>query len=260
MKIFYFSGTGNSLYIAKQIANEAGNSSIQFIPHFQKQHSIEIHEEKIGVIFPSYCQDIPDIVIDFCKKLKFNGNPYIFGIVTCNGVPGTSLQHLNNILRKKNQKLSAGWVLTMPGNSLHFIDYTNPREIQNSRHLETEYQLKGIIETIKRNGESKFEFKFALKNQIQRYVNYNFLFRFYRTYTKFYTDEKCNQCGICSKICPQENIKLTENTISWGKNCLQCLACLHWCPKESIQIKGKTEDKRRYSHPKIKLNEMIIHG
>ena len=57
---------------------------------------------------------------------------------------------------------------------------------------------------------------------------------------QFRVDDKCNQCGICGKVCPSENITMQEGKPVWNHHCEQCFACLQWCPKKAIQYGKRT--------------------
>ncbi len=74
---------------------------------------------------------------------------------------------------------------------------------------------------------------------------------------KYYSDEKCNGCGICQKICPVDNIKLVNEKPEWQHKCQFCLACLHYCPQEAIQYGKNTLGRERYNHPNITVKELI---
>jgi Pyruvate/2-oxoacid:ferredoxin oxidoreductase delta subunit len=73
----------------------------------------------------------------------------------------------------------------------------------------------------------------------------------------FWADEKCNNCAICEKICPTQNILIKSSKPVWQHRCDQCFACLQWCPEEAIQYGKNTSKKKRYRHPEIKLSEML---
>ena len=73
----------------------------------------------------------------------------------------------------------------------------------------------------------------------------------------FWTDDKCNRCGICAKVCPADNITFTDGRPVWNKRCEQCFACLQWCPQEAIQSGKKTPKYDRYRHPEVALKDML---
>ena len=73
----------------------------------------------------------------------------------------------------------------------------------------------------------------------------------------FITDEKCNGCSICQKVCPVNNITMKDNKPVWNNQCQQCYACLNWCPEESIQAGSKTVGIERYHNPNITVKDII---
>ena len=60
-----------------------------------------------------------------------------------------------------------------------------------------------------------------------------------------------------AKVCPVENILLSDEKPSCLKHCQHCMACLQWCPQEAIQYKKMTLDKKRYHHPDIQALDII---
>lgn len=62
-------------------------------------------------------------------------------------------------------------------------------------------------------------------------------------------DNNCNGCGICSNVCPVNNIVLKDNKPQWQNHCELCFACMQWCPKQSIQWGKNTKGVKRYHHP-----------
>ena len=73
----------------------------------------------------------------------------------------------------------------------------------------------------------------------------------------FHFDEKCDGCGVCSRICPVNNIKIVDNPPSWQHHCERCLACLQWCPKEAIQFEKISLGRKRYHHPDVESSDMM---
>lgn len=254
-KIFYFSGTGNSLAVARQIAKGIGTNNVINIVDVV-EHELKLCEEVVGFVFPVYFQDIPGIVKEFISKIEFKNNSYVFGIATCNDVPGVTLYNLDKILRSKGQKLSAGFELTMPGNSIIIIDFTSSLELQKERLDDSKIEIEKITKIIKNQYKSEVEGKMNIKNLLEGWTTKFFATKIYKAHKKFTVNGKCNRCGTCQKICPKTNIKMGEQ-ISWGNNCVLCLACFHWCPQNGIEM-GNTENKIRYHHPDIKVRDMVL--
>ena len=75
MKIFYFTGTGNSLAAAKRLKGE-----LISIPQVMKTGSFVFEDEEIGVIFPLYCLNPPKMVRTFLSKAQFH-TEYLFAVL-----------------------------------------------------------------------------------------------------------------------------------------------------------------------------------
>jgi len=65
--IFYFSGTGNSLQVSKDIAEQLGDIELISIPNIINNDIIQVQAESIGIVFPVYMLGLPLIVEDFIK-------------------------------------------------------------------------------------------------------------------------------------------------------------------------------------------------
>jgi len=87
--VFYFSGTGNSLYVAKRIAktnNEELVSIASLLTREKEIYEYQLKEnEVIGFVYPIYAWSPPKQVLEFVEKLKLSNykNNYIFSIATC---------------------------------------------------------------------------------------------------------------------------------------------------------------------------------
>ena len=73
---------------------------------------------------------------------------------------------------------------------------------------------------------------------------------------EFWTDDRCNACGICLHVCSASNITLREGKPLWNHRCEQCFACLQWCPVEAIQCTRITKGRKRYHHPDVTLDDI----
>lgn len=91
MKIFYFTATGNSLYVAKRIAGERYS-----IPQMLKEGKNDFEDEAIGFVFPCYGFGLPRIVLDFIRKSNFRAT-YFFAVMTYGNMAAAGLRHLENV-------------------------------------------------------------------------------------------------------------------------------------------------------------------
>ncbi|NVM36449.1 MAG: 4Fe-4S binding protein [Candidatus Lokiarchaeota archaeon] len=255
--IYYFSGTGNSLKIAKDLADKFEDSELKPIAKIWDLENLESKSEKIGFIFPLYWSGLPKIVYEFIKKIDLSKSNYFFGVVTSTGdINEQPLQQLDRILKTKSKRLSAGFYINMPNNYIIGVDI-HSEEKQKEFFEKAIKQVEKISKIIKNKEENLTQE--ILQKDVKRSegVNKDFLERVYESDKEFYADDKCTSCGICENVCPVNNIVLVEGKPHWQHKCQQCLACINFCPEKSIQFGKETLKTQRYHHPEITVQEII---
>ena len=263
--IFYFSGTGNSLFIAKSIAEQNNENLISIaaamkedIEHYE--YTLK-HNEIIGIIYPVYAWAPPKQVVEFIQKLKLvnysNNNNYIFTVATCGANIGNTVKLIDKALQKKNIHLNSGFSVVMPNNYIIFGD-VDTKEVENKKLSEARETIANINNIIKQRNDNVYQVtKGPLPSVMTSIVNPLFSKNALNT-KSFHVNENCNGCGLCAKVCNCGTIKLQEKPIWSNSKCTQCLACIHLCPTSAIQYGKSTMKKGRYKHPNITVNDMII--
>lgn len=255
--IYYFSGTGNSLQVAKDLSYELGETTFKVICADTQPYPADETVDSIGLVFPVYAWGAPKIVTEFIKRIQAKKNTYFFAIATCGGSPGKTLLEVQKILAANGFNLSAGFWLRQPSNYIIW----GGAEAENKQHQyisQGKERIKHIAEIIKKKEKNKPETNGFLMNFFGSAINRLFRKNCWRQAKNFWVTENCNQCRICVRICPTSNIQINDKIISWGDKCEQCLACLQWCPNEAIQYKQKTLIRKRYHHPEIQTTEMLL--
>jgi ferredoxin/flavodoxin len=260
--IFYFSGTGNSLYAAKTIGNYNNErlisiaSAMKNVKDFN-EYNLE-KDEVIGFVFPIYAWAPPKMVLEFIDKIKFNNynNNYIFAVATCGGNIGNTMKIMSNCLKTKNLPLNSAFSIVMPNNYI-IIGDVDSKVNEDTKLNNAEESLKGINTVIKGRKAEVFKLEkgicpFLMTALINPLFNKNAI-----KPNKFFAKETCTSCGICEKVCNCNNIKVATKP-KWGSRCIQCLACLNYCPVQAIQYGKNTKNKGRYRNPNIKIDEMFI--
>ena len=258
--IFYFSGTGNSLYIAKAISKAQGEEIISISKEMNlNKNSYEynlMEEEKIIFVYPIYAWAPPKRVIEFVDKLKFKnykGN-YISSVATCGENIGNAMKLFKKILEDKELALDSGFSIVMPNNYMLQGEVESKKGI--NQKMDNAFDNLKEINNIISNKDS------GIMKTIAGHVPFittsviNPLFNKYMMNTKkFKVTEDCISCGLCEKVCNNKCIKVDKIPM-WVGNCSLCLACINYCPKEAIQYGNNTQNKNRYKNPKIELEEM----
>lgn len=254
--IYYFSGTGNSLHVARTIAEQLGDSKVINIA-WLKPDVIEDKNDTVGIVFPVFYLDAPNIVKDFVKKLRLDPNAYVFSIATCGGQSGNSFQTLDKILKVKGGHLSAGFTLKTVDNAYIGMNLVTPLENREKILKASDEELTKIIEILNKREKHKLKLNYNIVSGIEGGMSSTFATHLYGLPRRFNVTDKCTGCGICQKLCPVGNIKQVDKKVTWGDNCTQCLACFHWCPQAAIEIGKKSGNIARYHHPAIKVNDLI---
>ena len=94
--IFCFSGTGNCLDIAKNIARGLGDTDIVMMRRAPAVR--DVHEaERVGFVFPCYAGGLPGDVEKYVRSLFISAKAYTFGVVCYAGYPGVGLAKINEM-------------------------------------------------------------------------------------------------------------------------------------------------------------------
>jgi ferredoxin len=256
--IYYFTGTGNTLAAAEYFS-EAFNEKVRLIsiPKALKKKEFPV-SAKTGIFYPVYAGGLPSMVKNFIDKLPVTGKIYIFSACTCGCFSGASTAIMNELLRAKGAELSAATVLKMPDN---YLPFGNPplEKKQSELFDKARKKMRKFAEiTGKKGNFMPFSQKLPLV-WLFKFINKKFIDSFSTMASNcFYADENCDGCGLCAEICPAENIKIIRGLPEWGSSCEQCFACVHWCPLEAAQYRNRSEKKRRYHHPDIKAERLIL--
>ena len=255
--IYYFTGTGNTLSVARQVAAELGDTELRPIPPQMQQETIAADADAVGIAFPVYFIDMPDIVKAFVRKLRFTGTPYIFGIATCGERPGGSLFNLKRLLAENRQTLSAGFVFFMPENFIGPVDLMGEAPHRQEKYAAAQGRIGSVAATIRERKQNRPEGNPSAILRIGGTITRTLATTLYNTPGRLRATSRCNQCRTCERICPTRNITVEKEGVHWGNNCTQCYACIHWCPTGAIEIGGRTTGKPRYHHPNVTLADMI---
>lgn len=253
--VFYFTGTGNSLSVANDIADQLGDAQRISISEALKSAPFDFTEKTVGFVFPSYYSCVPSIVGRFIKKANLSGARYIFGVVTFGGAYGMTLAQLSKAVAESGGVLNAGFSVRMPGN---YIDNYGafPHVVQRMMFKGKAKKIKKIVSVIKANGSTPIpKGSFILRNSEEK--DHEILNGFGNAAKNFHASNACTGCGVCEKICPVDNIKLTDARPEWGNCCEHCVACIQWCPQKAIEYADKTAKRTRYHNPEVQLSDFL---
>lgn len=236
--ILYFTGTGNCLHVARQLADE--DTELLGIPQMVKHGKYEFEADEIGVIYPIYGHMPPYMVRQFIKKARLKAD-YKFAILTygarkcdaveiwerISGKAGNKFDYINTLVMVDN------WLPNFDMNEQIKIDKHVPEnlkkinaDIASRKHWHeavTEEERQQHQEFLKRSGLDP-EVGFLMKSE-----------------KSFCVTDACIGCGSCVSLCPRGNYELASQGVKIQGDCELCFACIQNCPQKAIRF-AKSED------------------
>ena len=252
--ILYFSGTGNSEYIAKNIAHLNNDIIVDMALYIRENKTLEVYSDNpYLVVAPVYISTMPTIVTSLLEKAKLDGNKNIYFIMTCAGNSGSATASFMQPLVEKKGMIYRGCEhLSMPQNYLMFFEMKSKDENEAKMSAAIE-KVPALAENIRNNedfnmGKVGFMHKASIKPVIWLFDT------FFIKPKKFYATDECINCGLCARVCPLANIEMVDGKPKWNKTCVHCTACINKCPKKAIEYGKKTQGKNRYVAVKFKAD------
>ena len=252
--IFYFSSTGNSLYVAKRLKEEIGNTEIVSIKKALKEDKLNYNCNRIGIVYPLHCFDIPPVVSDFLSLVNLNEDTYAFAVqVTGGDSSKNGFVSINEKLMSKHINLKNILEVKYISN---YLRMGREPSIKKAKSL-----IENSKEDIRRFARSvRYEERKRIpqnKTMIKNLLNDLWREKFVIKDKNFNVNDNCIGCGLCQKICPTQNISMLNSKPKWHGKCSDCMSCINICPKEAINIGKQTIKKNRYRNPYINRDELI---
>lgn len=253
-RIYYFTGTGNSLWAARTLAEKLGDCELTPIVRALRDGDLTPGEDRIGIVFPIYMYRMPYIVADFASKLRTQAP--VFCVATGGGDRGDLFVQVQRLLSERGLDLAQGLYVRMQGNYIPFGGAPEEEVVAEKLAKATE-RLDEIGDIIARDERVVQSDHSWFRAWIHPGMLYRLGYKYIAVTDKgFRVDESCDGCGLCEKICPVDNLELADGRPTWKNGCQQCLACLQFCPHEAIQVKEKTRGYRRYHHPTVTAKDI----
>lgn len=237
--IFYFSSTGNSVFIAERIKDELGGE-IRYIPKFGGD--VDTYD-KIIIVSPVYSFGLPLPVYDFIANMKSSKPLYV--VLNYGGMKGNSLYFAYSLCKKSGLNIRSVQIVKMPENFT--LSFSQPQFYLNSVLRKAPERLAPIIAAIRDDEEIIISEPKNNKSSEKHFENRK---TWHRLAKDFSVTERCIDCLKCVRLCPVGNIKCENGHIAFGDECIACLGCYHRCPEKAIVYK-KRRKRDRYINPNV---------
>lgn len=252
--VYYFSSTGNSLKMARDIAARLPGAELCSIPDAMRGDTVPT-ADILGIVFPVHMFGVPRVVERFCRRLRPAGNPYIFAVATYGGLAAGTLRQLQKMLAVRGIELAAGFKVHMPVNYTPFFRPPSPAR-QEMLFAKAAQRAVEIAQAAARRRRSDIEVNDPVTNAVfTGFIHRKSVRAVPLMDRHFVAADSCDGCGLCLRVCPVENIRVENGKPVWLHHCEHCLACLQWCPKEAIDFRTWTRGRKRYRHPEAKPDD-----
>jgi ferredoxin len=260
----YFSGTGNTDYVAQYLARKLAHVPVDIASLSIEHRPAEMvgDFDLLTVGFPVYACDSPDLVQDYLARLPPGEGRGAFVFCTKGAYAGGAVRHnLQRLAVRGYTPLGGGSVL-MPGtDGLAMIpkgSWMARKALEKDfDHLQDADRLAEHMTTAisgLRDGRSVEEFRETLPPHPKVSVPdrlWAFLYEASENWARarLHADQGCEGCGLCSRVCPVASVQMQGRRPTFADQCVLCMRCIHACPQEAIQIGGLTVGKFRWKGP-----------
>ena len=245
--IYYFSGTGNSLYVARHLADELGERLCPMTVGSPSQGDLE--GAAVGLVFPVYAWGIPNVVERFVQKVstlrKNLDGAYLYCVMTC----GDDMGYADEVLEKAlGRKLDAAFSVLMPDVYVCLPGFDVDSKEECKEKFAKEKDAVPVIAVCVKERKQVRHLKRGPFPWTKTYILRPLFNRYLLTDKYFRVDaSRCVSCSRCQKMCPVGNILIVDEVPRWQSHCAGCLACYHACPHHAINFGKMTINKGQYN-------------
>lgn len=261
--ILYFTGTGNCLYVARQLADD--HTELLSIPQLMKQKKFEIEADEIGLVYPIYGHMSPYMVRQFIQKAKLKAG-YKFAILTYGARKCDAVEIWDRISRNASNGFDYINTLMMVDNWLPNFDMNE--QIKMDKHIPENLQkITADIAAERQWHEPVTEEEREMHRGFMAYTGLDPEVGFLMKSEKYFTvTDACIGCGVCVSVCPRGNYELASQGVKMQGDCEFCFACIQNCPQKAIQFakneqdpllgRGEVNPNARYRNEHISLMDI----
>lgn len=255
--ILFYTGTGNSEYIARKIARRTGDGVVSIGRIIKEERQAAHGEPQTGskppdlsspdhpyvISVPTYCWRMPRLVEEFFQRHELSPGRPVYFIFNCGDSTGNAVGHARKLCEAKGWTLMGFAQVLMPENFVTM--FPCPSADKAEQIIRAADPVIDELATCIAEGRPFPDYH--PKMRVATLINPLF-YKLFVHDRRFYANDSCTSCGRCLRLCPLDNIRLseTDGRPRWQGDCTQCMACICGCPEGAIHYGRKTIGKTRY--------------
>lgn len=237
----FFSGTGNTKHCVEKFIKcfDTGKAAV---PIESTDVRIRIAEDEFIVFgYPIYFSNIPKIVRGF---ILGNGDCFagkkVFLLATMGLFSGDGAGCSARLLKKSGAQIVGGLHVKMPDCIGDKKLLKKPLEENKRIVREADEKIRLAAQRLKdgnpaKDGLNPFDHMAGLFGQRLWFYGETASYQKKPDIDR----QKCTGCGLCVKLCPMKNLRLSNGKAVSGEKCTLCYRCFSRCPVRALTILGK---------------------
>ena len=246
--ILYFSGTGNSRYIAQLLSEYCSDELVSLNRHM-RQRRLEPYtaqyafssETPFVIVCPTYCWHIPKVLEEFLLDSRFLGCREMYFLLTCGSGTGQAARHAEEICGKLSMEFMGLTAVLMPENYITLFRAPEPDDAVGIIRA-----ARPQVENIAQQILIHHTIRDSYAGPAMPAPLYKLFYKLFVHDRRFRVKDSCIGCSACARLCPMANIRMRDSRPVWMGNCTQCQSCIAVCPVDAIEFGHRTRGKRRY--------------
>ena len=246
--VLFFTGTGNSRYIAERIAEALGDEFLSMNDRIKAgEPSPVASDERLVIVTPTYAWRIPRIVRDWLVKTSFPNAKQAWFVMTCGSEIGNAGAYLQKLCAETGFVFRGVQEVVMPEN--YVAMFYVPGETESAEIRTRADKTLAQAAAFLRAGQTLPHHKAGLIDRVKSTVVNPVFYAVCISSKAFTVSDACIGCGKCAASCPVTGIALKNDRPVWTGACTHCMACICGCPTAAIEYGRKSLDKPRYQCP-----------
>ena len=254
--ILVFSGTGNSMFVAKRLSLALGDEIVELAKVGDR--ALTLSDGRVIWVFPVYSWGLPPVVARWISKVRIDGSPVHYAVMTCGDDTGLTDSVWRKALARRGWTGGSAYSVQMPNTYVLMKGFdVDPFEVAERKILAAKPRIEYIAGRIRDNVPLENDLVRGSFAWIKTRIIYPWFKRYAMSPEPFFATDECVGCKLCATTCPLGNITMCGKRPAWGKDCALCLRCYHICPHHAVAYSTATRGKGQY---KLLLESLDLHS